>query len=175
MPPTREDLRRAFERHLECWNKPDREGWIALFDPQVQFDDPVGVPTKHGLEAAARQWDSSFVDGQRWQLHHRLIYYRGGIACVVKLGADRRQIPNSRRSRSGRSGTTDSSACAATAIRRPRWTRISRCRPETYAPNHKPSHREVGWNRSYEAPNNVEAAVRLLAREPGAKVLSVLA
>ena len=69
MPPTREDLRRAFERHLEYWNKPDREGWIALFDPQVRFDDPVGVPTKHGLEAAARQWDSSFVDGQRWQLY----------------------------------------------------------------------------------------------------------
>lgn len=85
MPPTREDLRRAFERHLEYWNKPDREGWITLFDPQVRFDDPVGVPTKHGLEAAARQWDSSFVDGQRWQLHHRLIYYRGSdIACVVQ-------------------------------------------------------------------------------------------
>lgn len=84
-PPSREDLQRAFERHLECWNKPDREGWIALFDPQVQFDDPVGVPTKHGLEAAARQWDASFVDGQRWQLHHRLIYYRGReIACVVQ-------------------------------------------------------------------------------------------
>ncbi len=85
MPPTREDLRRAFERHLEYWNKPDREAWIALFDPQVRFDDPVGVPTKHGLVAAARQWDSSFVDGQRWQLHHRLIYYRGSdIACVVQ-------------------------------------------------------------------------------------------
>ena len=53
MPLIREVLRRAFARHLECWNKPDREGWIALFDPQVQFDDPVGVPTKHGLEAAA--------------------------------------------------------------------------------------------------------------------------
>ena len=56
MAPTREQLRRAFERHLECWNEPDREGWIALFDPDVRFDDPVGVPTKHGLEAAARQW-----------------------------------------------------------------------------------------------------------------------
>jgi len=85
MPPTREQLQRAFDRHLECWNALDREGWIALFDPAVQFDDPVGVPSKHGLEAAARQWDASFVGDQRWQLDHRLVYYRGSeIACVVQ-------------------------------------------------------------------------------------------
>lgn len=84
MPPTKDELRRAFERHLDCWNRLDREGWIALFDPNVTFDDPVGVPTKHGLEAAGRQWDASFVGDQRWQLNHRLIYYRGSqIACVV--------------------------------------------------------------------------------------------
>jgi hypothetical protein len=47
---TREELRRACERHLTCWNALDREGWIALFDPDVRFDDPVGVPTKHGLQ-----------------------------------------------------------------------------------------------------------------------------
>ena len=85
MPPTRDELRRAFARHLECWNAMDRAGWIALFDPAIRFDDPVGVPTKHGLEAAARQWDASFQAGQRWTLSPRTTYYRGDeIASVLR-------------------------------------------------------------------------------------------
>jgi ketosteroid isomerase-like protein len=83
VPPSREALRRAIERHFACWNARDREGWIGLFDPQVQFDDPVGVPTKHGLEAARRQWDASFTPGQRWRINPGLTYYRGSDAASV--------------------------------------------------------------------------------------------
>lgn len=81
--PTTEQLKSAFDRHLACWNAMDREGWIALFDENVTFDDPVGVPTKRGLEAAARQWDASFTENQRWRLEARLVYYRGNEVAVV--------------------------------------------------------------------------------------------
>jgi hypothetical protein len=83
--PTRDELARAFARHFECWNALDRAGWIALFDPEVRFDDPVGVPTKHGIAAAARQWDASFTPGQRWRIRPGLTYYRANeAACVVR-------------------------------------------------------------------------------------------
>jgi len=83
MPPSQEALRRAVARHFECWNARDREGWVALFDPNVTFDDPVGVPTKRGLEAARRQWDASFTPGQEWKIEPRLAYYRGDEAAFV--------------------------------------------------------------------------------------------
>ena len=83
MPPSKEELRRALARHFECWNSRDREGWIGLFAPDVRFDDPVGVPTKHGLEAARRQWDASNTPGQQWKIDQRLTYYRGNEAAVV--------------------------------------------------------------------------------------------
>jgi ketosteroid isomerase-like protein len=83
MPPSKEELRRAVERHFECWNARDRESWVALFDPSVTFDDPVGVPTKRGLEAARRQWDASFTPGQEWKIALRLAYYRGNEAAFV--------------------------------------------------------------------------------------------
>ena len=83
MPPSKQALRHAFERHFECWNARDREGWIALFDPSIRFDDPVGVPTKLGLEAARRQWDSSFTPGQEWKIEPRLTYYRANEAASV--------------------------------------------------------------------------------------------
>ena len=83
MPPSREALRRAIERHFACWNAQDREGWLALFDPEVVFEDPVGVPPKRGLEAARLQWDRSFTPGQRWTLEARLLYLRGSDAAFV--------------------------------------------------------------------------------------------
>ncbi len=83
MHPSQEELRRAFARHFACWNARDREGWIALFDPRITFDDPVGVPTKRGLEAAARQWDASFTPGQQWKISPGLTYYRGSDAASV--------------------------------------------------------------------------------------------
>jgi ketosteroid isomerase-like protein len=83
VPPSKEALRRAIDRHIECWNAGDREGWIALFDPDVVFEDPVGVPPKRGLEAARLQWDRSFKPGQRWTLGTRVLYLRGSDAAFV--------------------------------------------------------------------------------------------
>src|SRR5262245_33935651 len=83
MPSTKDQLRAAFERHFACWNARDREGWIGLFDPGIVFEDPVGVPLKRGLEAAARQWDLSFTPGQEWKISPRLTYYRGRDAASV--------------------------------------------------------------------------------------------
>jgi ketosteroid isomerase-like protein len=94
VPPSREALRTAIERHFACWNAQDREGWIALFDPEVVFEDPVGVPPKRGLEAARLQWDRSFTPGQRWTLEARLLYLRGSDAAFV--AANRGQIGDKR-------------------------------------------------------------------------------
>jgi hypothetical protein len=79
MPPAKEALRRAIDRHVACWNAEDREGWLALFDPGVVFEDPVGVPPKRGLEAARLQWERSFKPGQRWTLGEsgKFVHVRG--------------------------------------------------------------------------------------------------
>jgi ketosteroid isomerase-like protein len=81
--PTLDQIKTAFENHFRFWNARDREAWIGLFDENVTFDDPVGVPTKHGLEAAARQWDASFTPGQVWKIYPGLAYFRGNEAASV--------------------------------------------------------------------------------------------
>ena len=64
-----EDLARtAVDAHVRYWNVRDRERWIALFDENCTFDDPVGVPTKHGRTAIEKSWDSSHREGRRWML-----------------------------------------------------------------------------------------------------------
>jgi steroid Delta-isomerase len=81
----RELARSALEKHLDRWNAMDRDGWLALFADDVVFDDPVGVPPKHGLEAAAKQWDASFSDHQRWTLKHELVIVCGDeVAATVR-------------------------------------------------------------------------------------------
>ena len=42
------------------WNTQDREGWIAMWHPDAVIDDPVGAPTKHGLEAVEESWRAGF-------------------------------------------------------------------------------------------------------------------
>jgi ketosteroid isomerase-like protein len=77
--------RAALDEHLARWNAADRAGWLALFADDVVFDDPVGVPPKHGLEAAGRQWDASFGEQQRWRLEHELVIVCGDeVAATVR-------------------------------------------------------------------------------------------
>lgn len=61
--------RATVDDHVRLWNVQDRAGWIALFDDDCTFDDPVGAPTKHGREAIEKSWDSSHRAGRRWTLH----------------------------------------------------------------------------------------------------------
>jgi len=42
------------------WNQGDHDGWTAMFHPDVVLDDPVGAPTKHGLEAVEQSWQAGF-------------------------------------------------------------------------------------------------------------------
>ncbi|MBM3828481.1 MAG: nuclear transport factor 2 family protein [Actinobacteria bacterium] len=61
----------------------NRDAWVALFSPAVTFEDPVGAPTKHGVEAVHNSWDRSFRPGRRWYLHPRQIVEAGFEAAVV--------------------------------------------------------------------------------------------
>ena len=39
-----------------------------LFADDVTFDDPVGVPTKHGRDAVVKSWELSLTPGRSWRL-----------------------------------------------------------------------------------------------------------
>ena len=89
--------RAAVERHVESWNLQDRDSWVKLFSPTVVFEDPVGAPPKHGLDAVHNSWDRSFRPGRRWYLHPRQIIEAGFEAAVVMhneghLGDDRVEV-----------------------------------------------------------------------------------
>ncbi|MFM8562337.1 MAG: nuclear transport factor 2 family protein [Acidimicrobiia bacterium] len=75
--------RRAVERHVECWNNMDRARWVSLFSPTVVFEDPVGAPPKHGLDAVHNSWDRSFRPGRRWYLRPQHVVEAGAEAAVV--------------------------------------------------------------------------------------------
>ena len=75
--------RRAVERHVEHWNNMDRAKWVGLFSPRVVFEDPVGAPPKHGLEAVHNSWDRSFRPGRRWYLQPQHVVEAGTEAAVV--------------------------------------------------------------------------------------------
>lgn len=66
--PSSEQVRAAVEAHCRHWNDRDQLAWSALFAPEVTFDDPVGVPTKHGLDAVRDSWERSLTPGRSWRL-----------------------------------------------------------------------------------------------------------
>lgn len=68
MGPTSDQVRRAVERHCQYWNERNQQAWEALFADDVTFDDPVGVPTKHGREAVRNSWERSLTPGREWRL-----------------------------------------------------------------------------------------------------------
>ena len=77
------DAARAFARHCQYWNSGDRAAWLALFDESVTMDDPVGVPTKHGLAALETSWDRSHRDGRSWRLEPRRV-----VECADEVAVD---------------------------------------------------------------------------------------
>jgi steroid Delta-isomerase len=73
----------AVTNHVRHWNAMDRESWVALFSPDVVFEDPVGSTPKVGQTAVHNSWDRSFVPGRRWTLHPTQIVGGGSEAAVV--------------------------------------------------------------------------------------------
>lgn len=73
----------AVRAHVDSWNAMDRERWVALFSPDVVFEDPVGSAPKVGLDAVHKTWDRSFTPGRRWTLHPRQVVAGGDEAAVV--------------------------------------------------------------------------------------------
>ena len=75
--------RLAVERHCEYWNARDQQQWSALFAEEVVFEDPVGAPPKHGLEAVRNSWERSLTPGREWRLVPARIVACGSEAAVV--------------------------------------------------------------------------------------------
>lgn len=73
----------AFAAHCRTWNARDRDGWLALFADDVTFDDPVGVPTKHGRGALEATWANSNQPGRSWRLEPRRV-----IECANEAAID---------------------------------------------------------------------------------------
>lgn len=76
---------RALHAHVDTWNRQCRDEWVALFAPNMVFEDPVGAPEKHGLDAVHATWDRSFAPGRRWTLHPQHIVGTPHEAAVVML------------------------------------------------------------------------------------------
>ena len=75
--------RLAVERHCEYWNARDQQKWSALFADEVVFEDPVGAPPKHGLEAVRNSWERSLTPGREWRLVPARIVACASEAAVV--------------------------------------------------------------------------------------------
>jgi steroid delta-isomerase len=60
MPLPRQQVVDTVLELLHRWNTGDRDGWIAMWHEDCTIDDPVGAPTKHGLEAVHQSWDAGF-------------------------------------------------------------------------------------------------------------------
>ena len=75
----------AVAAHVEAWNSMDRDRWVALFSPDMVFEDPVGAPPKTGLDAVNKTWDRSFTPGRRWTLHPRQIVAGGDTEAAVVM------------------------------------------------------------------------------------------
>ncbi len=73
----------AVENHVRHWNAMDRDSWVALFSPEVVFEDPVGAVPKYGMDAVHKSWDRSFTPERRWTLHPSQIVGGGSEAAVV--------------------------------------------------------------------------------------------
>ncbi|HET9628927.1 MAG TPA: nuclear transport factor 2 family protein [Novosphingobium sp.] len=55
---TREKMQAVMEEYCRCESEGDKEGWLALFDPEIIHEDPVGgTNTNVGLEQIAAFWD----------------------------------------------------------------------------------------------------------------------
>jgi steroid Delta-isomerase len=73
----------AFADHVRLWNAGDRDGWRALFADDVTLDDPVGVPTKHGVAALDKTWETSHRSGRSWRLDPRRVVLCGDEAAII--------------------------------------------------------------------------------------------
>jgi hypothetical protein len=73
----------AVQKHCEYWNARNREAWIAIFAPDVVFEDPVGSPPKVGLESVRNQWDRSLTPGREWRLVAERIAGVGDEVAIV--------------------------------------------------------------------------------------------
>jgi hypothetical protein len=78
------DAREAFLAHVALWNAGDRTAWLQLFTDDVTFDDPVGVPTKHGRAALETSWERSNQPGRSWRLEPKRAVLCGN-ECAVDL------------------------------------------------------------------------------------------
>ncbi|MFZ8901048.1 MAG: nuclear transport factor 2 family protein [Ilumatobacteraceae bacterium] len=75
----------AVKAHVDTWNSMDRARWVALFSPDVVFEDPVGASPKVGIDAVHKTWDRSFTPGRRWTLHPRQIVAGGDAEAAVVM------------------------------------------------------------------------------------------
>ncbi len=75
----------AVQQHAANWNAQDRTAWLALFDDEVTFEDPVGKAPKLGRAAAEGSWDNSFTEGRVWTLHPQRIIPGGTHEAAVEM------------------------------------------------------------------------------------------
>jgi hypothetical protein len=83
--PTRVQIEQAMQTHFDAWNALDRARWEANFASDIVFEDPVGGPTKEGVEADRLSWENSFKDGQTWHIEPVLMQVCSDqAACQVR-------------------------------------------------------------------------------------------
>lgn len=55
---TKEHMQAVMEEYCRCESERDKEGWLALFDPSIIHEDPVGgTNTNIGLDQIANFWE----------------------------------------------------------------------------------------------------------------------
>ena len=80
--PTDEQARLTMKQHFAAWNSGDRESWLALWEDDVEMEDPVGGPKKQGRAAVVETWDNAFRDGATWTMTPVFVQICGGEAAA---------------------------------------------------------------------------------------------
>ena len=79
-----ETTRRAVEGFFAALGQPDRDAWVALFDPEIEFEDPLGTPRLSGPDGVARFHKGL---GRAWAalaMTPRQIHVRGSQAAAAR-------------------------------------------------------------------------------------------
>jgi hypothetical protein len=54
--PDRESIVEAVRTYCRTETEKDRDGWMALFDPEIVHEDPVGYATRRGFGGLGELW-----------------------------------------------------------------------------------------------------------------------
>jgi uncharacterized protein (TIGR02246 family) len=84
---TKDKIKSLMRAQYAAWNGGDRAAWLACFENDVQFEDPVGGAPKRGREHLEETWDRSFTGEQTWTMNPLIMRVSGNEVALLGRNA----------------------------------------------------------------------------------------